>query len=210
MGRLAAACVALVLQVATRDLAAAPNETQLDSARRVVDDEQLRVTQGGYGHPYAALALGRGLRTNNPYRLEHVVGDSPEGLSLSALYLDIGGGWLLGDPLRIEHGPSVHLSVALTGIRQEVLSPGYRALVRMGSRWSASARLGVPVVLEPDLGGGVELGVSGILRLLAGVAAYAELIQSVFFGAATYDVDTTIVPIVSLQLGLWVDYEVLP
>jgi hypothetical protein len=189
---------------------AAPEEDQTRTARRVIDEENRRVQQGTYAHPYLSLALGRGLRLNNPYRLEKVLGDSPEGLSLSALYLDLGAGWLMGNPRGLQHGPVANLSVAVTGIRQEVLSPGYRILVRLGPRWSLSGKLAVPVVLEPDLGGGGELGVAGLFRVLAGVAAYAELLGSTFLGAATYEADTTVIPIVSLQAGLWTDHEVLP
>jgi hypothetical protein len=182
----------------------------LAASHSIVDDEFRRVQEGHFGHAFGSLSLGRGLRMNNPYRLERVLGDSPKGLSLSALYLDLGAGYLIGNPERIEHGPSANFSVALTGIRQEVLTPGYRALTRLSSLWSTSLRLGVPIVLEPDLGAGVELGVAGILRFLGGAAAYAELIGSLFFGAATYDADISVIPMVSLQVGIWMDYEVLP
>ena len=208
-GFLAGACGLLGVFTTTTALASS-SEDDLTRDRRIIDDEQRRVEQGVYGHAFLSLALGRGLRTNNPYRLEHVLGDSAEGWSVSALYFDFGAGYLLGDPNGLEHGPSANLSVALTGIRQEVLTPGYRALMRLDSRWSSSLRLGVPIVLEPDLGGGVELGLAAIFRVLGGVAPYAELIYSVFFGAATYEADTTVIPIISLQLGLFTDYEVLP
>jgi hypothetical protein len=39
-----------------------------------------------------SLAVGRGLRFNNPYRLEKPLGDTAESVSLAATYLDIGGG----------------------------------------------------------------------------------------------------------------------
>ena len=208
-GRLTRVCVAFGLLFTSQALAE-QGEPDERGARRIVDAERRRVDQGGYGHVFGTLALGRGLRTNNPYRLQQVLGNKPEGLSLSALYFDLGTGYLLGNPWQVEHGPAANLSVALTGIRQEVLTPGYRVLKRFDSRWSASARLGVPVVLEPDLGGGVELGLASIFHLLGGVAVYAELIGSAFFGAATYQADTTIIPIVSLQIGLFIDYEVLP
>lgn len=209
VGRLAGAFVVLVVFQSSPARGSA-GEDDLTRDRRIIDGEQRRLDEGGYGHAFVSSALGRGLRTNNPYRLEHVLGDSPKGWSVSALYFDLGAGYLLGDPNGLEHGPSANLSVALTGIRQEVLTPGYRALMRFDSRWSSSLRLGVPIVLEPDLGGGVELGLAGVFHVLGGVAAYSELVYSLFFGAATYEVDTTVIPIISLQLGLWVDYEVLP
>lgn len=178
------------------------------SASRRVDAEQSRDPAADYVHAFGSLALGRGLRFNNPYRLERVLGDSPESLSLSAMYLDFSLGVAQGDPTGLQHGVSAHLSTALTGIRQEVLTPSYRLLFRPASRWLWTGRLGIPLVLEPDVSAGVELGAGGIWHFLAGLGVYAELIGSLFFGAATLDEDRTTIPILSGQLGLWVDYEV--
>ena len=36
-----------------------------------------------------ALAVGRGVRFNNPYRLEEPLGDTAESVSLAATYLDV-------------------------------------------------------------------------------------------------------------------------
>lgn len=178
------------------------------SASRRVDAEQSRDPGEDYIHAFGSLALGRGLRFNNPYRLERVLGDSPESLSLSATYLDFSLGVAQGDPTGLQHGVSAHLSTALTGIRQEVLTPSYRLLFRPTSRWLWSGRLGIPLVLEPDVSAGVELGASGVWHFLAGLGIYAELIGSLFFGAATLDEDRSTIPMLSGQLGLWVDYEV--
>jgi len=178
------------------------------SASRRVDAEQSRDPAADYVHAFGSLALGRGLRFNNPYRLERVLGDSPESLSLSATYLDFSVGVAQGDPMGWQHGVSAHLSTALTGIRQEVLTPSYRLLFRPASRWLWTGRLGIPLVLEPDVTAGVELGAGGIWHFLAGLGVYAELIGSLFFGAATLDEDRTTIPMLSGQLGLWVDYEV--
>jgi hypothetical protein len=46
--------------------------------------------------------------------------------------------------------------------------------------------------------------------LTAGVGATAELIGSLFYGAATQDEAVTLIPIVSLQIGILIDLEVLP
>ena len=54
-----------------------------------------------------------------------------------------------------------------------------------------TGRLGVPVVLEPDVTAGVELGAAAVWHFLAGLGIYAELIGSLFFGAATLDKDRT-------------------
>lgn len=177
-------------------------------ASRRVDREQRRDPAADYVHAFGAVALGRGLRFNNPYRLERVLGDSPESLSLSALYIDLSLGVAQGDPNGLQHGVSAHLSTALTGIRQEVLTPSYRLLYRPASSWLWTGRVGVPVVLEPDVSAGAELGAGAVWHFLAGLGVYAELIGSLFFGAATLDKDRTTIPMLSGQFGVWADYEV--
>ena len=204
------ACGDVLAAVATREQTPAADDSDPDRSRRVIEWERRRVERGGYAHFYGSLAVGRGLRLNNPYRLERVIGDDTEGLSLSALYADVAGGWLAGDPMGLQHGPGANFSLAITGIRQEVLTPGYRVLFRFDSPWTLSSRLGIPIVLEPDLSSGFEVGLAAIHRLLSGLGLYAELIVSAFLGAATYEVDTTVIPVISLQLGAWMDYEVLP
>ena len=186
----------------------APAAAEGPRASQRIDHEQHREPARDYMHAFGALAFGRGLRFNNPYRLERVLGDSPESLSLSATYLDFSLGVAQGDPMGVQHGVSAHLSTALTGIRQEVLTPSYRFLFRPASSWLWTGRLGVPLVLEPDVTAGVELGAGGVWHFLAGLGVYAELIGSVFFGAATLDKDRTTIPMLSGQLGLWADYEV--
>lgn len=188
--------------------AAEPARAAGESASRRVDSAQRHDPARDYLHAFGGLALGRGLRFNNPYRLERVLGDSPESLSLSATYIDFSLGVAQGDPSGLQHGVSAHLSTALSGIRQEVLTPSYRLLYRPVSPWMWTGRLGVPVVLEPDVTAGVELGAAAVWHFLAGLGIYAELIGSLFFGAATLDKDRTTIPMLSGQLGLWADYEV--
>lgn len=199
------------MTTATASVAREPAQADTDpvpEGPRRIEVERKRDVAATYVHGFGGLSLGRGLRFNNPYRLEHVLGDTPESLSLSALYLDASLGVAQGDPNGWQHGACAHLSVALTGIRQEVLTPSYRLLYRPESRWMWSGRFGIPIVLEPDVTSGAELGAGGVYHVLAGLGLYAELIGSLYFGAATLDKDRTTVPIVSGQLGVWLDYEV--
>jgi hypothetical protein len=163
-----------------------------------------------YVHAFGSLAIGRGLRFNNPYRLSTVLGDDEESLSLSATYADLGLGALLGEPRGLQHGAVAHLSIATDGITQEVASLSYQALMPLGSRWLATARAGVPVVLEPDVNPGFELASGGAFMLGGGVGVSGELVFSLFYGAATLDHSASVIPLLSLQLGVWLDYEVLP
>jgi hypothetical protein len=163
-----------------------------------------------YVHSFGSLGFGRGVRLNNPYRLQTVLGDTPESLSLSASYVDLGLGAAFGDPDGLRHGAVAHLSIAVQGIAQEVVSLSYLALGPVARDWLLSARAGVPVVLEPDLGVGLELGVGAAFLVSGGIGLSAELISSLFFGAATWESNPTIIPVVSLQAGAWVQYEMLP
>jgi len=166
--------------------------------------------RGEYVHTFGFVGVGRGLRFNNPYRLETVLGDDAESLSLSATYLDLAVGATLGDAHALQHGAVAHLSIATDGITQEVLSLSYVLLHPFGARFLATARGGVPIILEPDLNAGFELAVGGAVLLSAAFGIGAELVGNLFYGAATLDRSVTVIPMLSLQVGVWVDYEVLP
>jgi hypothetical protein len=166
--------------------------------------------QGRYFHSYFASGIGRGLRFNNPYRLSKELGDDAESLSLSATYLDLALAGLLGNPTGLQHGAAVHLSIAMDGIQQEVLTPSYVALYRLSPRWALEGRFGLPIVLEPDASTGLELAASGMFFVTGGVGIKADLIGSLFYGAATRDTSVTVIPILSAQVGVVIDYEVLP
>ncbi|HEY0466902.1 MAG TPA: hypothetical protein VGC79_22010 [Polyangiaceae bacterium] len=73
-----------------------------------------------------------------------------------------------------------------------------------------SARSGIPIVLGPDLSGGLEAAVGAAYMISAGLGVQSELIGSLYYGAATRDRSVTTIPVLSAQLGLFVDYEVLP
>ena len=163
-----------------------------------------------FQHYAAALWLGKGLRFNNPYRLSTPLGDSYESVSASATYLGLMVLASFGEPAGFEHGGSLQLDYALHGIRQEVLTPSYVLSRVLSPRFRGYGRFGLPIVLEPDLNVGAELGLGAVFQLWAGIGITGELIGSLFWGAATLDESRTTIPIVSLQLGARVDYEVLP
>lgn len=161
-------------------------------------------------HGYIASTLGEGLRLNNPYRLAQPLGDDAESLSRSAVYLNLAGGLLLGDPLGWQHGAQLDLSAAVEGIPQEVLTTSYVLYRRLNGLFAAYGRVGLPLVLEPDTNLGFEFGAGSVLALRGGVGVSFELIYSQFYGAATQDDSVTVIPVVAAQLGLRASYEVLP
>jgi hypothetical protein len=165
--------------------------------------------RGRYARLFGGVELGRGLRLNNPYRLETVLGDDAESLSLTATYLDLSVGAAFGPPDGLQHGGALHASFALHGIPQEVLTPSYVAMTRW-TPFRFHGRVGTPIVLEPDANVGAEIAAGAAWLLSAGLGVGLELCASMFYGAATYDRTTTAIPIISLQGGLALDYEILP
>jgi hypothetical protein len=164
-----------------------------------------------YFHGFGSLSLGKGMRFNNPYRLATPLGDTPESVSLSAAYYDFGLGLVYGPARGLAHGAVLHLSIAAQGIPQEVLSVSYTALERLhNGRILLLGRAGMPIVLAPDLSLGVEASVGTAYMITSGLGVQGELIGSLFYGAATQDRSVTTIPILSAQLGLFIDYEVLP
>jgi hypothetical protein len=164
----------------------------------------------GYQHWLGGLYVGRGLRFNNPYRLRRVLGDDPNSLSLGATYLDLHLGRTFSAPNGFEHGAAVHFSIATDGIRQEVVTPSYLLVRRLTPRVLSYARAGFPIVLEPDAAVGLEAGLGSAYFFSANLGIGAELDFSLFYGAATVERAVTAIPVASLALGVFFDWEHLP
>lgn len=156
----------------------------------------------------AALSVGRGLRFNNPYRLETPLGDTAESVSLSATYLDLSLAMLLVRP-PVDHGMSLSALFALDGIGQFGITPSYLAQLGLSERLAARGRLGVPVVIAPDATVGLEVALGSNLLVGHGLGLTSELVGSVFFGAATEEKAVTTIPMLSLQVGIIFQHGVL-
>lgn len=162
-----------------------------------------------YFRALTTLGFGGGLRFNNPYRLQSQLGDDAESLSLTAPYVDLGLGISIGPPDGLQHGAALHLSLALSGVDQQTLTPSYQALYREG-QLMIYGRLGSPILISPDANLGFELA-GGLAWFLTGaVGLNAELVGDLFYGAATRETTYTVYPILSAQLGVAVDFEALP
>jgi len=164
----------------------------------------------GYQHWLGGMYLGKGIRFNNPFRLGHVLGDDARSLSLTATYLDLHVARTFSAPDGFEHGLSLHLSIATDGIRQEVLTPSYLLLRRFNSRVLGYGRAGFPIVLEPDAAVGLEAGLGTAYFFSANLGLGLEADFSIFYGAATFDRAVTVIPVASLALGVFFDWEHLP
>jgi hypothetical protein len=161
-------------------------------------------------HLFGGLALGEGLRFNNPYRLRTELGKDAQSLSLTAAYADAFVAATIGGAGAFSHGLAVHASFALGGITQEVLTPAYVLLVRPTPRLGFLGHVGIPIVIEPDLNAGFEAAAGGIFYVTASFGLTASLVGSLFYGAATLDSSRSTIAILSIEGGLVYDYEVLP
>lgn len=162
-------------------------------------------------HWMGSLFFGDGLRFNNPYRLKTQIGTSAKTVSVTAPYVDLGAGLALGDAFGLQHGMSINLSVALDGVGQAVVVPSYLAVYRgASSRLIAFGRFGPAIIASPDANIGAELGVGGAIFVTSKLAVTGEIVGDLFYGAATRETGYPVYPIVSLQLGVLFDHEVLP
>jgi hypothetical protein len=172
---------------------------------------KLRDPPGPTYHGLGAISFGDGFRFNNPYRLQTQLGESAKTVSVTAPYVHMRFGLVIGDAFGLQHGGALDLTVAMSGIGQAVLAPTYTVTYRGTShRFLALGRLGPAIVLSPDPNVGGELGVGGAVFVTASTAVTAEVIGNLFYGAATTETGFPVYPVLSFQLGLLFDHEVLP
>lgn len=164
----------------------------------------------GYFRFVGTLAFGSGFRFNNPYRLASQLGDTAESLSLTSGYFDMGAALCFGAPNGLQHGASLHLSFALSGVSQQILTPAYTALYRGPHRILAYGRAGPAIILSPDAGLGAEIAGAAGYFLTAKIAVYTEIVGNLFYGAGTTEVKYAVYPVLSGQIGLMIDHEILP
>jgi hypothetical protein len=198
--------------LARADEAAPDAPPAQDEANRDVQRKHLlELTRPGPFYDFFGTAmLGDGLRFNNPFRLSHELGSGGESLSTTAPYLDLAIGATFGKARGIEHGARLAWSVSVTGVPQQVVTPSYLALVRFSPTWLVYGWAGLPILVEPDANVGAELAVGGSWLARAGLGATCALVVDGFYGAGTAETRAAFYPVVSAQMGLFVNYEVLP
>lgn len=148
------------------------------------------------------------MRFNNPYRLSKPLGDTAESVSLSATYLDAGVAVLFPLAAQLEHGAALDALLALDGIAQFGVTPSYLVQFALSPRLRLHGRVGMPIVVAPDAAVGLEAAVGPHLPIAYGLGLTAELVGSVFFGAATEQKSVTVIPMLALQLGVAFDRQV--
>ncbi len=165
---------------------------------------------GAYVRVVGALSMGKGLRLSNPYRLDTVLGETAASTSLTAAFLDGGLAVLFGDPDGVQHGGAVHLGVSVEGVAQPFASLSYELAYRADEPFLLHGRAGPAFLLAPDFNVGGEVAGGFSYFFTSGLGLTSELSFDLFYGAATLDSQYSAVPVLSLSLGVVVDYEVLP
>lgn len=157
-------------------------------------------------HAIAALSIGAPLRITRNVDFDQEL--------LAPVFVDALFGYTLWTR-GWQHGLGLGVSLNMTddggftepvGVADQlVLMPAYLGYHPLNDDIALLGHLGVPIVLGDTSTAGVELALGGGYRFLAGVLAYAEAGASMFIGS-----DTTANVMVSLELGVMLDYEVLP
>ncbi len=200
-----------VSSAARADEPAGPPPAVDEQNRDLYRKRLLSMTRPGPHYDFVGTAmLGDGLRLNNPFRLSHELGSSGESLSTTAPYLDLAIGATFAKARGIEHGARLGWSVSVTGVPQQVVTPAYLALTRLSPTWVVYAWAGLPILVEPDVNLGGELAFGGSWLARAGLGATFALVVDGFYGAGTAETRASFYPVVSAQMGLFVNYEVLP
>jgi hypothetical protein len=135
---------------------------------------------------------------------------------LAPIFTDALAGYVFESPAqRFRHGVGLGASVNLSDDggyaepvwagEQVALMPAYLLYADLGVDLFGAGHLGVPIVITGGTTAGVELGAALGYRLLAGLGVFAELFADAFAGAGS-----TLHPTLGLELGFFLDYEVLP
>lgn len=135
--------------------------------------------------------------------------------TLAPFYIDALGGYVFGASGAYHHGLGLGVSFNLGSdggytepvdpARQWALTPNYLGYLELGPDFFGLAHVGVPILISGTKSVGLELGAGAAYRLLAGFGLYTEVSFAAFVGAGS-----TLHPLFCWELGLSLDYEVLP
>jgi hypothetical protein len=172
--------------------------------------KRMEAAPGFYARAFGTFSVGKGVRFSNPYRLSTVLGEDAQSASLTSTYLDIAGTMAFGSPNGIQQGASIHVGSSVDGVLQPFITPSYVVVYRADEPWMAYGRLGPVILLSPDANVGGEIAGSFSWFFLSGLGVTSEVAFDLFYGAATLTEQYSVIPILSFQLGIIVDYEFLP
>jgi hypothetical protein len=135
--------------------------------------------------------------------------------TFAPVYTDVMAGYVFAGHGRVRHGAGVGMSLNLSedgGFTEPVLKyaqfvimPSYLLDLELDPSWLTLAHAGLPIVVSGGTTAGAEVAFALGYRVLAGCGVFTEASFDVFVGTAS-----TLHPIMSLEAGLFFDYEVLP
>lgn len=191
------------------------------------DDEQAGHSRGGYawGEEHHEEASGPAVHRFARAFVSAGVGGTVRLLNYENLnqgrmapsYLQLRGGYFFEGEGMFQHGVVLGIATALEGdgtdlygvspFGQWTLAPAYMIRIipegDLGDWFQPTGRIGIPLSFGEQFSWGWEAGLGALFKPLAGVAIYGEIDISMYF-AADYH------PLLSFEIGLAVDYEVLP
>lgn len=197
-------------------LACAQGSAQQSAARGLGDSRDVQVRASavensrneGWPRGLVALSVGMPLRLRRDRRL----GQGRFGPRFGELML---GAVLSSSEGALQHGVGVGLSIGVSqdgGFYEQVepfeqysVSPGYLAMLQVDTDWYGLGHVAIPVAFGGGASLGLDVGVACAYRLLAGLAVFVELSAVTFLG-----VELRPYPMLAAELGIVVDYEVLP
>ncbi|MFT5359276.1 MAG: hypothetical protein ACI9KE_006519 [Polyangiales bacterium] len=139
-------------------------------------------------------------------------------------YLHLRGGAVLPGRGTLRHAVQLGVSTNLSregaypsgtlALRQWVIVPSYVLRIGLDSTplpaWVVTARVGIPIVVSPDVTAGAELAFGAQFFARAGIAIFAEAIYDVFVGGRVRDGSRSTHHLLALEVGLQFELEVLP
>lgn len=158
--------------------------------------------------PQVVVTLGAGL----PVRLRR---DRRLGQGrLAPVYGELFAGYLFPGTTLL-HGLGVTATLGLSedggfvepveALSQALVGPTYALAMDLDPALLTMVRVTVPVSLVGDLSAGLDVSAMAGYRVFAGAGVYAEASLSAFVGLSG-----RIYPLAALEIGLMIDYEVLP
>lgn len=167
-------------------------------------------THGALVEParYATLlSVGAPLRITRRVELDQGV--------VAPFYGDVLVGYVLSSARGVRHGVGLGLSTNFSSDggftepvdpgEQLVVMPSYLLYGLLSEDWLALGHVGIPILAAGGRSAGLEIGTGVGYRWLAGAGFYAESSLNGFAGAGS-----TVHLGASLELGVFIDYEVLP
>jgi hypothetical protein len=134
---------------------------------------------------------------------------------LAPAYLQLRGAYFLEGDGDLQHGVGLGISTTLMddppsydvgffALTQWTLAPTYFLRVWLGDETQLMGHVGLPIALSSSYQSlGVEVGFGMLYKFLSGFGVYAQLTASLYFASFPQ-------PLISLDAGIAIDYEVLP